>query len=119
MSKYKKRLGKVGEDYAVEYLKGKGYEVIGRNVYIGGGEIDIICKRTDLIVFVEVKTRKSDMYVDILDSMDEAKEEALTTSCEEYLASKNFGKYNYRIDLIGIVINNSEVKKFQHIEGII
>ena len=119
MGKYRKQLGKIGEDYAEEYLKGKRYEVIGRNVYVGGGEIDIVCKRDNLIVFVEVKTRKSDKYVDILDSIDDAKEEALVTSCEEYLAKNKLDYVEYRIDLIGIVMRSGIVERFEHIEGVI
>ncbi|MFC1780620.1 YraN family protein [Patescibacteria group bacterium] len=119
MSKYKKQLGKMGEDYAVEYLESKRYEVIGRNVYIGDGEIDIVTKKDDMIVFVEVKTRKSDKYVDILDSIDEAKEEALVTSCEEYLIKNDLETADYRIDLIGIILNKGIVEKFEHVEGIV
>lgn len=139
MGREKKKLGKLGEDYAVEYLKGKtrfrrracqsafgtqaggsggqGYKILGRNVYVGGGEIDIVAKKGNLVVFVEVKTRRSDAYVDVLDSIDETKEEALVTSCEEYLAQNKLGSCNYRIDLIGIVIKNGIVEKFEHIEG--
>jgi putative endonuclease len=119
MSKYKKRLGKIGEDYAEEYLRGRGYGVLGKNVYVGKGEIDIICRKINLIVFVEVKTRKSDRYVDILDSIGKAKAEALVRSCEEYLIQNKLEESDYRIDLIGIVINNGIVEKFEHIEGVI
>lgn len=119
MSKYKKHLGKLGEDYAVKYLKGKGYEVSGRNVYVGGGEIDIVAKKGNLVVFVEVKTRKSDAYVDVLDSIDETKEESLITSCEEYLAKDKLESCGYRIDLIGIIIKNGVIEKFEHVEGVI
>lgn len=119
MSKYKKKLGKIGEDYAVKYLKGKRYEVIGRNVQVGRGEIDIIARKGDLIVFIEVKTRKSDEYVGLADSIDEAKEEALITSCEGYLAKNNLDHLDFRIDLIGMVVRNGQVEKFEHVEGVV
>lgn len=119
MSKSKKAFGKLGENYAVEYLKGKRYQILDRNVYVGGGEIDIVAKKGGLVVFVEVKTRRSDEYVDVLDSIDETKEEALITSCEEYLAKHNLVSCDYRIDLIGIILKDGVVEKLEHVEGII
>ena len=117
MSRYKKQLGKVGEEYAAKYLEDEGYKILGRNVYVGGGEIDIVAKKNSLIVFIEVKTRKSDKYVDIADSIDDEKEDALITSCEEYLSTNNLEKCDFRIDLIGIVIRNRKVIRFEHVKG--
>jgi putative endonuclease len=119
MGREKQKLGKIGEDYACEYLKGKGYKILARNVHIGRGEIDIVAQKGNLIVFIEVKTRRSDEYVDILDSIDEMKEEALITSCEEYLAKNKLEDCGYRIDLIGIVMKDGIVEKFEHVEGVI
>ncbi len=120
MGRYKKNLGEIGEKYAVDYLQNKGYKILGRNVYIKGGEIDIIAQKDNLVIFIEVKTRKSDEYVDIVDSIDKEKEESLTASCEEYLAQNgNISDNDFRIDLIGIVINRDTIFKFEHIKGII
>ena len=119
MSKYKKNFGKTGEDYAEEYLKKNGYKILKRNVHVGRGEIDIIARKENLIIFVEVKTRRSDEYVDILDSISEEQEEVLITSCEEYLARNNLERFDYRIDLIGIVLKNGVVEKFEHVCGIV
>ena len=116
---YKKRLGKIGEDHAVKYLKIQGYKVLDRNVYIGGGEIDIIAEKKNTIIFIEVKTRRSEEYVDILDAISEEKEESLITSCEEYLSQNNLDNPDFRIDLIGIVIKGGALEKLEHIKGII
>ena len=52
-----KSTGKIGEDIASEFLKKKGYQIIERNWGNKWGEIDIIAKDKDIIVFVEVKTK--------------------------------------------------------------
>lgn len=89
-----------------------------KNVYIGGGEIDIVAKSGNLVMFVEVKTRENDKFVDLLDSLDQNKEEVLSMSCDEYLV-KNEIKCDFRIDLIGLIIRNGIVEKFEHVKGII
>ena len=55
-------LGKLGEELAVNYLTGKGYEILERNWRNIHKEIDIIAKDGKFLVIVEVKTRKSDEY---------------------------------------------------------
>ena len=50
-------LGKQGEDKAVSYLQEQGYVILERNWRLGHLEVDIICKKEDLVVVVEVKTR--------------------------------------------------------------
>lgn len=60
----KRSFGKVGENTAAIYLEGEGFEIIGRNVYVGKTEIDIIAKNEDFFLFVEVKTRRQVPYSD-------------------------------------------------------
>ena len=54
----KRSFGHVGENSAALYLESHGFEIVGKNVYVGKCEIDIIAKNSDLIVFAEVKTRR-------------------------------------------------------------
>jgi len=115
----KKKLGNIGETYACRILRNKGYRIIKRNVYIAKGEIDIITRYKDMMVFVEVKSRSSDKFVDLLDSIDSAKSESLTLSCEEYLSRNNLDEISWRIDLIGLIIRRGKVLKVEHFKGII
>ena len=54
--------GKFGEDVTVKYLENRGYEILDRNFHSRWGEIDIIAKINECLVFCEVKTRKSISY---------------------------------------------------------
>lgn len=60
--KINNRIGKIGEKLAAEYLEKHGYEIITTNFYTKRGEIDIIARKDNEIVFVEVKTRSSDSF---------------------------------------------------------
>jgi len=115
----KKNLGRWGEKYACKLLRKKGYRIIARNVYIGGGELDIITEFRNVLVFVEVKTRRSDDYIDIVDSIDSAKAESLLVSCEEYLSKEELDEIDWRIDLVGILVRNNKVEKIKHYKGIL
>ncbi len=53
------RLGQAGEDRAARYLQHRGYRILGRNVRLGRGELDIIARHGELVIFVEVKTHKT------------------------------------------------------------
>ena len=54
--------GRAGEDLACALLEARGLRVIGRNVRLPGGEIDVIARDGDLVVFVEVKARATAAY---------------------------------------------------------
>jgi putative endonuclease len=54
--------GRAGEDAAVALLEAHGYRIVGRNVRLPGGEIDVIARDGDIVVFVEVKARSTAAY---------------------------------------------------------
>jgi putative endonuclease len=117
MNTSNKTLGKQGEDHASAYLIKKGYRILERNIYIGGGEIDIVARKEDLIIFIEVKTRKEASYIESLDVLDERKSQQLADCCEEYMTKKNLLSFDYRIDLIYVIISGigSRIEQFKGI----
>jgi len=116
---HNKNLGNLGEDYACKFLCRKGYKIIRRNVYIGKGEIDIIAKYKGVLVFIEVKAREGDEYIDLLDALDKDKCERLIDICEEYLSINKLEDVDWRVDLIGIIARNGRVLKARHFKGIV
>jgi putative endonuclease len=120
----KKRLnnrvyGKIGEDIATHYLIDKGYEIITRNFQIWGGEIDIIAKLQDSYIFVEVKTRTSEGWQDIEDSLTAKKIAFITNAAEEWFLKNNMSEPFWQIDFIGIILTRKhEVLKIEHLEDI-
>lgn len=85
MEKYKKTFGNLGEDAAVKYLKKNRYIILERNFSVHGGEIDIIAKKGDYVVFVEVKTRSTDDYGGGLEAVNYTKQQRMIKAAQVYL----------------------------------
>lgn len=81
----KRRLGEQKEAVAAEYLEANGLKVLCRNYYYPGGEIDIIAKDKDYLVFVEVKYRKNTAYGFPAEAVTKAKQKKLLLGARQYL----------------------------------
>jgi putative endonuclease len=79
------KLGRRGEDAAIALLQARGYIVLARNVRLPGGEIDVIGKDGDVIVFVEVKTRATGTYGSALAAVDARKRRTLRALAADWL----------------------------------
>ena len=111
--------GKSGEDIAVDYLISKNYEIIKRNFRFGkSGEIDIICRDKNILVFVEVKTRKNESYGDALLSITPTKIKHLKIAARGYLYINKIENTDCRFDAI-VVEMNYEPSRVRHLENII
>ena len=84
----KRDFGKVGETTAGEFLKARGFEIIGRNVYVGRCEIDIISADSAGLHFVEVKSRKAPAAADPLVNVTAAKQKNMVQAALRYLHSE-------------------------------
>lgn len=73
----RKQIGKQGEDIAVRYLEQQGYRILNRNYHSRYGEIDVICERQRVIIFVEVKTRRSESYGTAEEAVTRVKQQRL------------------------------------------
>jgi putative endonuclease len=78
-------LGRWGEDSATRFLETLGYVVIGRNVRVPGGEIDLICKDGNVIVFVEVKARTGSRFGSGIAAVDARKRRTLRALAADWL----------------------------------
>jgi putative endonuclease len=114
MNKSKTEIGKLAEDIAVQYLKDKNYIICERNWRFEKAEVDIIAKKNDLIVFVEVKYREGHGYGYPEDAVDHAKEERLMMAADQYL-SEIMLEMNLRFDVIAIS-RNGDKNEIYHIE---
>jgi putative endonuclease len=117
MSKYKKQFGNRGEDIAAEFLEGKGYEIIERNYHYGHGELDIIAKDEEILVFVEVKTRKNLEFGPPELAITKAKQRQVRKVAEAYMVEKKITDTDVRIDVVAILIQKNLPPKITHIEN--
>jgi len=98
--KHNQRVGKWGEESASEYLLQKGYEVVGHNVPTPYGEIDIIARQGDILIFVEVKTRTSNKMGVPEESITARKREHMIACAEHYAMENEID--NWQIDVISV-----------------
>jgi putative endonuclease len=95
-------LGQRYEAIAEELLVGLGYEIIERNFTCRGGEIDLVCREGEVLVFVEVRGRASDEYGDAEATVDRRKQARLRRAAWVYLLRRALGEPICRFDVIGI-----------------
>ena len=94
--------GKIGEDIAVKYLQEKNYQIIERNFECKQGEIDIIAKDKEEIVFIEVKTRANILYGKPKEAVDKTKKKHIYSCAEFYVFLKKLENSPIRIDVIEV-----------------
>lgn len=108
-------LGKWGEEYAVGYLRDKGYEIIQQDWRIGHRDIDIIARTPDrtTVVFVEVKTRTSDIITKPEDAIDIRKIRNIGIAANAYVKEQYITDM-LRFDIITIVGNCDDNTQLEH-----
>lgn len=109
-------LGKWGEQYAADYLQSIGYDIIERDWRIGHRDIDIIARTGDgtTVVFIEVKTRTSDVVTKPDDAVDIKKIRNIGYAANNYIKTKGIVD-EVRFDIISIIGNNKENAQLAHI----
>jgi len=95
--------GQTGEDLAAAFLTEKGLRVRQRNFRCRGGEIDLICEDRGTVVFVEVKTRRSEFFGRPVAAVDARKRHALCRAAAAYLRRTGYPRGCYRFDVVEVV----------------
>ncbi len=103
----RRQTGLQGEEWAVRYLRQHGYSIIGRNYYTRYGEIDIICEKERILIFVEVKTRSSQRYGSPEEAIGHKKIEHIKKTALHYLAECQTVYKEIRFDVISIIISST------------
>lgn len=113
----RRKLGRQGEDRAVEWLKKKGYKILDQNYYTRYGELDIICEKSREIVFVEVKTRRSSQFGSPEEAVTYRKIQHMKHAALLYLSEKNIPYRGMRFDVIAIRVSSDGSENINHIEN--
>ncbi|OGY43544.1 MAG: YraN family protein [Candidatus Buchananbacteria bacterium RIFCSPHIGHO2_02_FULL_40_13] len=110
MEGHNSKIGRLGEDLAGRFLEKNGYQIIDRNFQTRYGEIDLIARQADEILFCEVKTRLSLQYGYPEQAVDGKKINHLLQAAKIYLKIKNFNCF-WRLDIISVeLVGNREPK---------
>lgn len=114
-----KVIGDFGEEIVSKYMQRKEYSILERNFHSRFGEIDIIVKNSEYIVFVEVKTRKNNSGISGVEAVDTKKQKKIIKTAMIYL-NENHIELQPRFDVVEVNYYKISGKKFikiNHIEN--
>lgn len=104
----KVELGRLGEELARNYLEKKGYIILAANYRTPFGELDLVARDDETIVFVEVRTRSTVNYGTPFESITHSKQERLIRLALQFCAHHYLYSKNLRFDVIGIILKNNQ-----------
>ena len=109
-STHKLELGVRGEDWAVKHLRRNGYKILVRRFCTPSGEIDVVCREKDWLVFVEVKTRESEQFGAPSEAVNSTKQRHMTKTALDYLRLLNNPQIKFRFDIVEVILPRDSKK---------
>jgi len=119
MKKFNVEKGRLGEDIARKHLEKKGYKIVEQNYRTRYAEIDLVAKKKDVLVFVEVRTKIGELYGSPEDTLNKRKLARVRRNAIAYAAINRWDRA-CRIDAICIVLTpDHKVERLEHYENIV
>lgn len=110
----RRKIGKIGEELAIEFLESHGCQLMEKNFRSGRGEIDIIAIKEGLLLFVEVKTRTSLRHGSPEDKVRWYQQQKIKDTAQRYM-SNCYWEGQIRFDVIMVYLDGSRV--IRHFPG--
>lgn len=109
MTTQRRHFGDYGEKIVADYLIKRNFTILGTNFRIRGGEVDIIARSGNTVVFVEVKTRKNPL-IDPAEVITRSKQKKIIYATQVYCAQKKLDNQNvmYRFDVALVSCSNTQ-----------
>ena len=111
----RRTVGDEGEGRAEAYLRGQGFRILGRNVRSPLGELDLIADDQGVLVFVEVKRRRTGAFGRAIEAVDARKRAKLIQLAAQYLAQHRIRNRACRFDVVVIQDETGTAQVLQHI----
>lgn len=109
MPSARSRLGLKAEIVAAAELGGRGYRIVASNYRCRGGEIDLVARDGDTLVFVEVRCRRTTSYGTPAESINASKQRKLILTAQHYLEEHGLWDTDCRFDVVEVVSNNDKL----------
>ena len=106
--------GSAGERMAARFLKKKGYKIIRRNCRSSMGEIDLVMRDRDEVVFVEVKTRASRQWGEPEQAVNRAKQRRISLQAMRFATRHNLRERPLRFDVVAVVLADGDAPRITH-----
>ena len=107
-----------GEQLAARYLEDRGWQVLDRNWRCAHGEVDLVARDGDCLVFCEVKTRRTDRFGAPVEAVSWSKAARLRRLAAAWLQEHHVRGGRVRIDVIGIVRPEAGPARLRHVVGV-
>lgn len=112
-------VGECGERIACHWLRAQGEKVLYRNYRAPqGGEVDIVARRGDLLLFIEVKTRRAGGIGRPLDAVDRAKQELIERGANSWLKLLKTRRLPWRFDVIEIILEDGKPPQMNRVKNV-
>ena len=108
-------LGARGENAAAKYIRGLGFRIITRNFRVEMGEIDIIARDGNTLVFIEVKTRVDDSIATPEDQVNTAKQHQITKVAKLYMSRYGSPRPPARFDVVSVLWPTGREPQIKHL----
>ena len=102
---HRRRLGDLGEEFAMNLLEEQGYEIMATKYRAKTGEIDIVAQKNRTYHFIEVKTRIGPEYGHPEEAVDAVRQQRMVRTAELYMVRNNLGGIRMQFDVIGIEVS--------------
>jgi putative endonuclease len=109
------RRGESGERAARKFLRQKGLKFLTANYSSARGEIDLVFKDRDCLVFVEVKSRSSEEWTRPADAVDARKRKLLSQTALDYLKLLKNPPVKFRFDIVEVLLADGKVNVIRHL----
>ena len=109
------RRGALGEDAAKQHLQKRGLKFLTANFRSARGEIDLVFRDGDCLVFIEVKTRSSGQWTRPAAAVNARKRRLLSQTALDYLRLLKDPRVKIRFDIIEVLLTNGEVSEVRHL----
>ena len=109
--------GQEGESLAERYLRRKGYRILQRNARSSLGELDLVVEDGDVLVFVEVKARRTDVCGGAVHAVHQRKQEKLIRLAAQYLARHHIHNRPCRFDVVLVQGSEEAEPQVDHIQS--
>ena len=114
----RRSLGEYGERLAERYLTERGLQVVDRNWRCARGELDLVARDGDCLVFCEVKTRRTERFGSPVEAVHPRKTARLRQLATAWLQDHQEHPARIRIDVIGILRPPRGNAVLRHVEGV-
>src|SRR5947199_3893634 len=109
------RHGELGERAAKKYLKRQGLKFLVANFRSDRGEIDLVCRHEDCLVFVEVKTRSSEEWLRPAAAVNAERRRRLSRAALDYLRLIKNPQVKIRFDIVEVLLLDGAVREVRHL----